>query len=222
MGVGLARHRRAAQPPGGGEGAAGRHARARTRREIEESRQRILREGRIGARLQHAARHQHVRRRGARRPAVAGDGVPAVDSLATVLREKGPLLPVRAAAIGRAGGRRAGRRARRRRGAPRRQAGQRPHRRRRPGQAHRLRGLPRGRRRAAHPHRPDRGHPRVPGPRDRAGPHPDRRLRRVRARRHPVRRRRGRARRSGSTTTPTRCCTRSPPRPRSHRSTRAR
>ena len=69
--------------------------------EIEESRQRILREGRIGARLQHAhvismfdvVVHDD-------RPWLVMEYLPS-DSLATVVREKGPLLPVRVAAIGR-------------------------------------------------------------------------------------------------------------------------
>ena len=69
--------------------------------EIEESRQRILREGRIGARLQHAhvismfdvVVHED-------RPWLVMEYLPS-DSLATVVREKGPLLPVRVAAIGR-------------------------------------------------------------------------------------------------------------------------
>src|SRR3954470_2854674 len=69
--------------------------------EIEESRQRILREGRIGARLQHAhvismfdvVVHDE-------RPWLVMEYLPS-DSLATVVREKGPLLPVRVAAIGR-------------------------------------------------------------------------------------------------------------------------
>src|SRR6476469_5397525 len=69
--------------------------------ETEESRQRILREGRIGARLQHAhvismfdvVVHDD-------RPWLVMEYLPS-DSLATVVREKGPLLPVRVAAIGR-------------------------------------------------------------------------------------------------------------------------
>jgi eukaryotic-like serine/threonine-protein kinase len=69
--------------------------------EVEESRQRILREGRIGARLQHAhvismfdvVVHED-------RPWLVMEYLPS-DSLATVVREKGPLLPVRVAAIGR-------------------------------------------------------------------------------------------------------------------------
>jgi eukaryotic-like serine/threonine-protein kinase len=69
--------------------------------EIEESRQRILREGRIGARLQHAhvismfdvVVHED-------RPWLVMEYLPS-DSLATVVRAKGPLLPVQVAAIGR-------------------------------------------------------------------------------------------------------------------------
>ena len=69
--------------------------------ETEESRQRILREGRIGARLQHAhvismfdvVVHDD-------RPWLVMEYLPS-DSLATVVRQKGPLLPVRVAAIGR-------------------------------------------------------------------------------------------------------------------------
>src|SRR3954453_4799701 len=68
---------------------------------LEESRQRILREGRIGARLQHphvismfdVVVHDE-------RPWLVMEYLPS-DSLATVVREKGPLLPVRVAAIGR-------------------------------------------------------------------------------------------------------------------------
>src|SRR6478609_10206555 len=68
---------------------------------IEESRQRILREGRIGARLQHAhvismfdvVVHDD-------RPWLVMEYLPS-DSLATVVRSKGPLLPVQVAAIGR-------------------------------------------------------------------------------------------------------------------------
>src|SRR3954453_21865630 len=68
---------------------------------LEESRQRILREGRIGARLQHAhvismfdvVVHED-------RPWLVMEYLPS-DSLATVVREKGPLPPVRVAAIGR-------------------------------------------------------------------------------------------------------------------------
>ncbi len=69
--------------------------------EVEESRQRILREGRIGARLQHAhvismfdvVIHED-------RPWLVMEYLPS-DSLATVVRQKGPLLPVQVAAIGR-------------------------------------------------------------------------------------------------------------------------
>ncbi len=69
--------------------------------EVEESRQRILREGRIGARLQHAhvismfdvVVHDD-------RPWLVMEYLPS-DSLATVARAKGPLLPVQVAAIGR-------------------------------------------------------------------------------------------------------------------------
>src|SRR6476661_3411170 len=69
--------------------------------ETEESRQRILREGRIGARLQHAhvismfdvVVHDD-------RPWLVMEYLPS-DSLATVVRQKGPLLPVQVAAIGR-------------------------------------------------------------------------------------------------------------------------
>ena len=69
--------------------------------EIEESRQRILREGRIGARLQHAhvismfdvVVHED-------RPWLVMEYLPS-DSLATVVRSKGPLLPLQVAAIGR-------------------------------------------------------------------------------------------------------------------------
>src|SRR5689334_21235175 len=72
-----------------------------TAEEVEESRQRILREGRIGARLQHApvismfdvVVHDD-------RPWLVMEYLPS-DSLATVVRQKGPLLPVRVAAIGR-------------------------------------------------------------------------------------------------------------------------
>ena len=69
--------------------------------DIEESRQRILREGRIGARLQHAhvismfdvVVHED-------RPWLVMEYLPS-DSLATVVKTKGPLLPVRVADIGR-------------------------------------------------------------------------------------------------------------------------
>src|SRR6185437_8201220 len=69
--------------------------------EVEESRQRLQREGRIGARLQHAhvismfdvVIHDD-------RPWLVMEYLPS-DSLATVLRMKGPLLPVQVAAIGR-------------------------------------------------------------------------------------------------------------------------
>jgi eukaryotic-like serine/threonine-protein kinase len=69
--------------------------------EVEESRQRLQREGRIGARLQHAhvismfdvVIHED-------RPWLVMEYLPS-DSLATVLRMKGPLLPVQVAAIGR-------------------------------------------------------------------------------------------------------------------------
>jgi eukaryotic-like serine/threonine-protein kinase len=69
--------------------------------DIEESRQRLLREGRIGARLQHAhvismfdvVIHDE-------RPWLVMEYLPS-DSLATVVRHKGPLAPVQAAAIGR-------------------------------------------------------------------------------------------------------------------------
>ena len=69
--------------------------------EVEESRQRILREGRIGARLQHAhvismfdvVVHEE-------RPWLVMEYLPS-DSLATVVRQKGPLSPVQVAAIGR-------------------------------------------------------------------------------------------------------------------------
>ena len=69
--------------------------------EVEESRQRIQREGRIGARLQHAhvismfdvVIHED-------RPWLVMEYLPS-DSLATVVRAKGPLLPVQVAAIGR-------------------------------------------------------------------------------------------------------------------------
>ncbi len=69
--------------------------------EVEESRQRILREGRIGARLQHAhvismfdvVVHEE-------RPWLVMEYLPS-DSLATVVRQKGPLPPVQVAAIGR-------------------------------------------------------------------------------------------------------------------------
>lgn len=69
--------------------------------EVEESRQRIMREGRIGARLQHAhvismfdvVIHED-------RPWLVMEYLPS-DSLATVVRQKGPLLPVQVAAIGR-------------------------------------------------------------------------------------------------------------------------
>ena len=77
MGVVWRGHRRAAQPPGGGEGAAGRcpgHERGRDRGVPPADPARGPHRGPAAAR----ARHQHVRRRRARRPAVAGDGVPAV------------------------------------------------------------------------------------------------------------------------------------------------
>src|SRR5689334_24765253 len=69
--------------------------------EVEESRQRILREGRIGARLQHAhvismfdvVVHDD-------RPWLVMEYLPS-DSLATVVRQKVPLPPVHGAAIGR-------------------------------------------------------------------------------------------------------------------------
>ena len=69
--------------------------------EVEESRQRLQREGRIGARLQHAhvismfdvVIHED-------RPWLVMEYLPS-DSLATVVRAKGPLLPVQVAAIGR-------------------------------------------------------------------------------------------------------------------------
>jgi eukaryotic-like serine/threonine-protein kinase len=69
--------------------------------DVEDSRQRILREGRIGARLQHAhvismfdvVVHDD-------RPWLVMEYLPS-DSLATVVRRKGPLLPVQVAAIGR-------------------------------------------------------------------------------------------------------------------------
>ncbi|HEY0813792.1 MAG TPA: serine/threonine-protein kinase [Pseudonocardia sp.] len=69
--------------------------------DVEESRQRILREGRISARLRHAhvismfdvVIHDD-------RPWLVMEYLPS-DSLATVLRRKGPLLPVQVAAIGR-------------------------------------------------------------------------------------------------------------------------
>ncbi len=69
--------------------------------DVEESRQRLLREGRIGARLQHAhvismfdvVIHDE-------RPWLVMEYLPS-DSLATVVRHKGPLAPVQVAAIGR-------------------------------------------------------------------------------------------------------------------------
>ena len=69
--------------------------------DIEESRQRLLREGRIGARLQHA----HVISMfdvviQDERPWLVMEYLPS-DSLATVVRHKGPLAPVQVAAIGR-------------------------------------------------------------------------------------------------------------------------
>ena len=68
---------------------------------LEEARQRLMREGRIGARLQHphvismfdVVVHDD-------RPWLVMEYLPS-DSLATVVRQKGPLLPVRVAAIGR-------------------------------------------------------------------------------------------------------------------------
>src|SRR5689334_23846056 len=80
----------AAEPPTAAGGGA-----------LEESRQRLMREGRIGARLQHphvismfdVVVHDD-------RPWLVMEYLPS-DSLATVVREKGPLLPVRVAAIGR-------------------------------------------------------------------------------------------------------------------------
>ncbi len=69
--------------------------------DVEESRQRILREGRIGAKLQHA----HVISMfdvviDDDRPWLVMEYLPS-DSLATVVRRRGPLLPVQVAAIGR-------------------------------------------------------------------------------------------------------------------------
>ena len=69
--------------------------------DVEDSRQRLLREGRIGARLQHAhvismfdvVIHDE-------RPWLVMEYLPS-DSLATVVRHKGPLAPVQVAAIGR-------------------------------------------------------------------------------------------------------------------------
>ena len=78
--------------------------------EIEESRQRILREGRIGARLQHAERDQHVRRRHPRGQSVAGHGILPSESLAVRLALHGPLPADRGRRDRPTDGRRAGRR----------------------------------------------------------------------------------------------------------------
>ena len=182
----LAGHRRAAQPTGRGQGTAGPRA----------GHERVGRRGLAAASPAGGphrrppparARHQHVRRRHPRRATVAGDGVPAV-------RLAGHRRPPQGSAGAGAGrgdrarrGRRTVRGAPRGRRAPRRQAGQRADRHGRAGQAHRLRGVPRGRRRAAHPHGPDRGHARVPRARDRPGPHPDVRFRRLRTGRDALR-----------------------------------
>ena len=189
---------------------------------LEESRQRLMREGRIGARLQHphvismfdVVVHDD-------RPWLVMEYLPS-QSLAAHAHREGSARAARGRGDRPAGGGRAGGRARRGGGAPRRQARQRAHRRRRPGEAHRLRRLPCRRRRAAHPHGPDRRHARLPVARGGPGQGADGRVGRVRpgGRRSTPPSRVGR--RSGSTRTPTRCSTRSPRAPWTHRTRPAR
>lgn len=115
------------------------------------------------------SRDRGLRRHRARRAAVAGHGVPALAQPRRGPRRRRPAGPRARRAHRAPGGRRAGRRPRGRDGAPRHQARQRPARRRRTGQGHRLRHRPRRRRRHHHLDRHDGGHPGLPGARGGAG-----------------------------------------------------
>ena len=166
--------------------------------ELEESRQRILREGRIGARLQHphvismfdVVIHED-------RPWLVMEYLPS-ESLAARITREGPLLGGRDRGHRPPDGRRAGRGPSRGRRAPRCEARQRADRRERVGEADRFRRLPCRRRGAADPHGRDRRDACVPRAGGRAGSAAERGVGRLRARRHPVRGgRRGAAVRAG-------------------------